>query len=494
MNLITNIVLVGNQGPTQSYIVQLIPGDKSDNFSFKNKEGDANCGYVLPSNDPIRWMQYGNDWKKTDITGLSGDFIKSTLRLYFPQYSVDTFLSKAVYMLSAFTYIHGKKIELGSFETKRSDALACKPVKFGGMDEYYEYVDFEIIDPYQLHYENEALQIRSYFGEPYEINDTGSVLYIVLYIVENHDNVYIQRDGWTGGQNSIYLSHCVDLSLHMNYNMEERYLNMNITFNPSYNDLFTYIEETYNCLDNILIWEYVVMDKNDIYYQYSDITYLESTGSGSDEGGDENVLPIQECFNNSEDGVFKTMNDWKDGLYIIGSVSFVKKEEYDTGDYLPYITIFSNKLPLTQTLFSVMLEHEMNINKINIDSLDMISNNINTVNKIVETTNNIVVDNTDAKSHIIQPVFYQTRELNNIYLHPAVTENISLNLESYKSQVKQFLVQIEGVSFKEIGRTSQGIVFKIYGNMLPKSIDAGTLYILDQNSDLVTTGKYTYIY
>ncbi len=506
MNSITNIVLVGDQGSTQSYIIQLNETESKTNFTYNTNSKYSNCGYVLPSTSDERWIQYGNDWEKTQVTGTptTDPLQKSILRLYFPQYSADTFSPNTTYMLSAFTYIHGKKIELGSFETKRSDALACKPIRFGGMDEYYECIDFEIIDPFQLHYGDDETEIRSYFGEPLEVNDTGSILYVVLYVVENHDGVYIQKDGWTCGQNSIYLTQQKDFSVHMEYDFKKRELHLTPEFNTSYgNDLYTYINETYNCPENALIWEYVIMDKNDIYYQYSVNSYLITASYNQSYNDDFAIksnysmvtLPINECFNNSEDGVFKTMNDWMDGLYIIGSLSLVKQDEYDTGEYIPYVTVFSNKLLLTQSLFSAMLDHgQIETNKINIDDLDMNCNQISTINKIKETTNNIVVENSDAKNHIIQPVFYQTRELNNTIIHPAVTENISLNLETYKAQVKQFLVQIEGVSFKEIGRTSQGIVFKVYGNMLPKSVDDGILYVLDQDSNLVTTGKFTYVY
>ena len=139
-----------------------------------------------------------------------------------------------------------------------------------------------------------------------------------------------------------------------------------------------------------------------------------------------------------------------------------------------------------------MLDHGTFPSQINLDILNMNDVTINAINKVEKEVKTLTYKIESPKSHMVQPIFYQTRELGSSIIHPAVTENISLNLETYKPYVKTFLLQIEGVSFKEIGRTSQGIVFKVVGNMLPKSVDAGTMYVLDQDMNLVTTGKYKY--
>ena len=118
--------------------------------------------------------------------------------------------------------------------------------------------------------------------------------------------------------------------------------------------------------------------------------------------------------------------------------------------------------------------------------------NISTANK----TEHVVYkyDNVnDAKSNIIQPVFFKARDLGNIIIHPEVTENICINLDQFKSKVKRFIIQIEGCLFQEIGRTGSGVVFKITGNILPKEKTSGLYYILDENSSLVTNGNYTYV-
>ena len=119
-----------------------------------------------------------------------------------------------------------------------------------------------------------------------------------------------------------------------------------------------------------------------------------------------------------------------------------------------------------------------------------IKNNINAVNKnIVET---IKMDNiSDYKSHIIQPVFVRVRESSNIIIHKGVNENICINLDQYKSKVSRFIIKIGDNSFKQTSSTAQGIIFKINGAMLKDIDSSGTYYILNEEYELVTTGKYT---
>ena len=76
--------------------------------------------------------------------------------------------------------------------------------------------------------------------------------------------------------------------------------------------------------------------------------------------------------------------------------------------------------------------------------------------------------------------------------HPAVVENICINLDQYKAKVDKFVLKLEGCSFTEIGRTSAGVIFKIDGRSLPNMITSGLYYILNSSGELVTTGKYMY--
>lgn len=99
----------------------------------------------------------------------------------------------------------------------------------------------------------------------------------------------------------------------------------------------------------------------------------------------------------------------------------------------------------------------------------------------------------DSKSNIISPVFFRSQEVSNIYIHPEVIENIAINLDNYKSLVSTFVLQVEGVSFNEVGRTSSGVIFKIVGKSLPNIVKEGIYFITDTEGNMVTNGKYKYV-
>ena len=91
------------------------------------------------------------------------------------------------------------------------------------------------------------------------------------------------------------------------------------------------------------------------------------------------------------------------------------------------------------------------------------------------------------------PVRLNLVNTNDIIIHPEVNEIISINLDSYKYKVDRFILRIEGVNYNEYGRVSSGVLFKVNGGSLPGNVIDGTYYILDYESNLVTTGKYKYV-
>lgn len=478
MELITNIALISNGEYTQPYMFKLINSENKSSFIFERQNDESfpgehallfkNGGASVPS-------RIGNEWYIINCEGSEYDLKKSTVRMYFPQFSADTYIPGCTYALTFSTFIKGVEIELGSYIFKRNQALACVPERFSGMDEYYEYMDFEIVNPYDLHYGDDSIDIRASLGELTKSNN-GAVLYVSLNIVDLSNNCYILKDGWTGGQNSIQIIDGGDIKLNASYNVERKSIELLINYNSSYDGLDDYIKYNYN-IDNQIstTWEYVVMGGDDIYYQQS--TVVES--------------PLTNVVYLSSSDLFIDSNQWKEGLMIQGSVSFFKTPIDDD----PFIILFSNKLPLTKELFSLMIQKpgtEGFPTKIELENIDMNNINITAINKIEQNVT-VVTPTDSAKNHIIQPVFYQTRDLGRVIIHPQVTENISINLDAYKSGVKRFAVQVEGISFSEIGRTNKGVIFKIPGNMLPKEANEGVFYVLDQNQELITTGKYIYV-
>ena len=486
MKLTTNIVLKGNHGRTQSYMVQLTPNTSYiGDFIFDRYAGpSSDHADIYGKYSTYHLTKDGNDWYENREEGVEYQLHKANVRLYFPQYSVDTFDKGSIYILSLSTYIHGVEVRLGDFKVKRRDALACAPVRFDGMDEYYEYMDFEIADPYSIHYASEGADIRTALGGAANDIDNCSILYVCLNPVEEAEEGYILRNDWGSGQNSLILNEYDNLKLELNYSVEYRELILTLKYNKDIAiNLAEYFKKVYNCENISAIFQYVILDKENIYYEQSYTTELVNL-----EGNSYNfVIDLPE-----DNNFFKSWNNWISGLTLKSSVTFFQTTRTD--DF--FMSIFSNEIPLSQELFSKMVQsagYDIIPTKIDLNSLDMNNVNLTAINKIVKNVT-MVTPTDSTKSHLIQPVFYQTRELTKVVVHPSVTENIALNLDSYKSQVERFKLQIEGIVFNEIGRTGKGIIFKVYGNMLPKAADEGVMYILDQNNDLVTTGKYSYIY
>ena len=111
--------------------------------------------------------------------------------------------------------------------------------------------------------------------------------------------------------------------------------------------------------------------------------------------------------------------------------------------------------------------------------------NINAVNKIEQNVIQMSrTDSSDNKKNIIQPVFFRVTDSQNLIIHPAVVETISINLDAYKSKVKSFKLKIEDATFVEIGRVASGVLFKVIGNKLAKATTSGNYYILNETGEI----------
>lgn len=190
---------------------------------------------------------------------------------------------------------------------------------------------------------------------------------------------------------------------------------------------------------------------------------------------------------------FSMNHQWKEDLRIIGILHVVIDQPYTNENGKRYrinIDFRSNPFQLTEQKFAQLLSTAQHFDTIT-GLENMHINKPRVINKnivqVVEMT-----AQTDSKSNIIQPIFFRSRELANLILHPEVTENICINLDAYKAQCTRFFIKVEGTTFTEIGRTESGVIFKIQGNMLPGKVAGGVYYILNQDLDLVTTGKYIY--
>lgn len=454
------------------------------------------------------YIYHENNWYNKDswrdfIDGdydseyLPENYDKSIIRVNFPEFSPEIYDKNIYYMLNINTWINGKYIYLGSKLFNRFNSLANEEMIRFDSNKYFEYVEFDIIDPFDIQYGDNWKNFRINVcgerenGEGETINNTGAQLCFSLYIIEESgENEWIKNNSYTGGQNSINIttndSDYLTLNQSIEFNPSDGLvIRQKLNFNKIYDgDLYNYLKETYLIDVHSLKYALVVKDDNRIYY-------------GLNEDGEENVtkteFKITEKFTKAD----ISFNGWQDWQLWENTwntnVSFASSVTFYDEDGRKLLYIISNEIPLTKEIYKYLVNDIDNeeYKYIDLNDLDMEVKNFNVVNKIV---NQIVQFDKpeDSKSNIIQPVFFRTRELQDLIIHPKVTENICINLDSYKSKVEVFSIQIEDCNFKQIGSNAYGIIFKIIGKNLANKKPAGVYYILNENNELVTTGKYTY--
>ena len=458
------------------------------------------------------YQRFNNYWKlyegaSHEHSHLPQHYNLSSVNVYFPNSSVETYSNNNLYMLTVNTWVHGHIVYLGTYLLDRSKALACKrETKFLNR-QYYEYVNVKFIDPYYLIYADEWKEFRQQIcGEDerddYEQNNTGSVLNFTLYPVTESELGYVKLDPYIGGQNAINISDEVSDYIGTNIKLNDerdRYgVLANLSFNRDYcsgekqmlSDLKQYLRETYDINDRLALdYELVVMDDDNIYKVVT--KNIEELEEDQD---------ISHLFTRN-DLAFSNWRGWKEGLYFSLSVmiSTIYTNEDDEEVKEEVLLLRSNTISITQDVMKFFIISDPNIpQSINLDEVDMNNYNINAVNKVEKKI--IQLDRPDNnKGNLIKPVYFRARELNELVVHPNVTENISFNLDAYKSQVERFFLQIDGVVFPEFARVASGVIFRIVGADLPYStneegnrISEGVLYLLNQDKELITTGKYRY--
>jgi hypothetical protein len=187
-----------------------------------------------------------------------------------------------------------------------------------------------------------------------------------------------------------------------------------------------------------------------------------------------------------------------DGLIMVAGVNIYDTSSTDIETIIdtldPVVTLVTNEIPLTKDNYKYLITTNIagrNTRTINISRVNMYDYNVNIVNKIQKNVINVSRPE-DYKSNIIKPVFYRSSSVDDLTIHPAVLENIGVNLNQYKSKVDLFYIKVEGVEFMEIGRTSNSVLFAIDGSKLPNKVESGIYYILNQDFEMVTSGKYKY--
>ena len=409
----------------------------------------------------------------------------SSFDLYFPRFSVDTYQTGVYYILTLNTWINDTCVFLGSYLIDRKEAVASSQgVRRFLNDEYYEYVRVNTVDPFYLNYGDEWKDFRIVFcGEDDEQkNNTASNINITLTPVKKVDGIWIKLDEYDSYQSAIVINNNED----SNYLTPKLMLEngdgnpkfyCGLVFNDVYENNFEdYLRETYQITvdENFKIkYGFVIGDKDNPYkYTEHVFDYAESGTS----------FELDEF-------VFDSWNDYVDGMYAQVYVILQKHDE-------DILVLISNQVYITQEEFKYfmrmpegeILENDIReIRKVDLDSLDMDVNKYNVVN-VIENKIVSVERPSDYKANIIKPVFIKVQDADSIRLHRSVTENIVINLDAYKNKVKAFILKIGDTNYYEIGRVNSGIIFKVVGSSLPE--EDGNYYILNDDGELVTTGKY----
>ena len=507
--------------------INILSNEQSFPYIIEYSKGMVSAdGHNMTDGDDILWhkennivrmfeehTQYyrnKNDWYDASLlyenmvnTYVPAHVRTSNIKVYIPTHAVSTYIKHIKYAITINTWINGVKIDLGTFMFKPADTYAIPSgVVKRGNNEYYDCIDFDIIDPFYLMYSDDWAEFRHLVcDEPTLLNNTGSTLYVSLFVVDEYENRYVIKDGVIGGGTNFNIANLEDyLTLNLSMSNDPHGVRYMLSINNEYDWLLDYLYETYNLSVSHadIVYELILKSKDSIiigptmsYTEQHDncnkdcryapnqvmtYSYINAIQRPTDE----------ELANGALDrsGLAAFFSNWlnfEEGWNFVGSLTVYDHEGYEL------LSLVSNEIPVTQEIFSTFVNG--GTKKI-IDINDMEINTYNVVNKIENKIVQLEHPH-ESKTNIMQPVFFRVKELEVLTLHPVVTENISINLDDYKSKVSRFTLLIEGCRFDQIGANSYGILFKVLANKIPESATAGTYYILDENDELVTTGKYS---
>lgn len=432
------------------------------------------------------------------------------VRLYIPDYSIASFYPEGIdesnnisvlrYVVTAYTFIHGCKVVLGSYLFSPNDAIGAPTIfRYKGQD-YRSVIEFNILDPQPMVYDDDWAQFRqAVCEEPAGLNNTGSVLCFDMHVVTPTGSVFIESTEYKGCTNGIQFNRYTNDIMRADLAFDTG-VTLSLLFNDMYNNnILEYVQETYNMQEGCtLAFELVVKDRENIYAALP--VQVEHVGSDWINPDPYNG-PVTKAFGRQQfqDAGMGDWNWYKDGLILQGciylfpptdgNVDFDELIEYE----FPIQECISNEIPLTRENYKFLmpLENPWGFEKLKLTAIAMQRYDVHVVNKIQK---NVIAVNRpeDAKANIIKPVFVRSMDLKNIVVHPEVVESLSFNLNRYKSMVDIFNIRIEGVDFTEVGRTDNTVVFRIDGNLLPNETTEGKYYILNESHEVVTSGNYRY--
>lgn len=451
--------------------------DNTLDLPYPERNDDPRKAYIYKTfssdeTDPIRPWMPGEDYP-----------IKyRNLTLKFPLYSVETYIPSD-YVLKVSTWISDTEVVLGSYLIDDTRRAAQSPEMMLG-ERYVENISFKIPDPWDIVYGESWQEWRQKLCGEKQIeetehypNNTVTSLMISIYPIVSSNNIYYGISTSTPGSTSITISRNTGfMNPVLRFKEHSSDLEIELEYNEIYHNIQEYFLETYYVDIQELVLKYIltIQDENDIYNM---IEYVETP----EESEDDHIRYVATCPKNQLN-ILDWQNYWS-GLFMRGMI-----EIWD-GDQL-ILSITTNDISLTPDVYKYLIYSD--IDGIELNLVRMYQYNIHAANKINKTV--VKVDNiNDSKTKIVKPVFFQAGKLDGCVIYPETTSNVCINLNSYKSKVDFFYLKVEGVMFPEIGRTHQGVIFKVQGNLLPRAVESGKMYVLNEDKELIVTGTFKYI-
>lgn len=310
----------------------------------------------------------------------------TNINVYIPNFAAHIHTKGVKYVVTLNTWINDIKIDLGSYIFRPTDTMAISTgsVKSGNQ-EYFEYISFDIIDPYYLMYSDEWIDFRhNVCKEPKNVNDTPASLYVSFYVVNEYENRYIMNSDFVGSCNNFVVS---DINDYLIVNLKpiqdpKLGFRFNVTMNPEYDWFPQYLQETYNLnlpLDDIR-FNVVIKNKDSIVIGP---TIPFSLPYENREFGQFNQdiywdTPDMESFKL----FFSSWNDFEEGWELIGSLTFYDVIKDDDGEIIEsneIYSILSNSTIVNQEIYS-WFHNNGGSEKLNVN--DLIIPNYNVVNKL----------------------------------------------------------------------------------------------------------------
>ena len=352
-----NINIKGNN-QVFPYLIEYAKSNIS--YSNKNIFWHNDGGIIKLLDNDIQYHRNKNDWYLISEAGFTenNSYIPkevhtSKLKVYIPNHSVSTYKRGIKYALTMYTWINGVKIDLGSFLFSPNDSMAIsKGTVKNGNSEYFEMVEFDIIDPFYLLYSDEWDAFRkNVCHEPQRTNNNAPPLYVSLFVVNRYDGRYMMTEGWIGGSTCFTISNETDfLSLQLSVSNDPLGFKITMPMNDQYNWLLDYLYETYGINTGHNNIRFVLGFKNsDSLIVGPIIPYSAKESFGK-------IEQLIEWDYVDDGSALKTFfSDWN--AYDEGWTAFVSfaviDTKYNDPNGIEELSLISNEVPITQEIFAM---------------------------------------------------------------------------------------------------------------------------------------------